>query len=251
MLARTYTREGYAPVMLLIAYSGAQDGTIYQYIAQRFAIRPVASRSGRSPEPHFGHVRARAWRLRGGRWLQKGDVRYEQLIYLTSWQPFSAAMVGTASSRGGGKLWAASFPTASSCGYLASDQATRFLCWIASHRTWSDLWGRVCGKCCWGRGQNRAKGNGNAYEQGGGGALCGISGISRGRAKKVGGQVVAVVNGQEITQGEVNAELNGQQLPAGADRKKMMSEIVQQIVSRKLLVDKAKQQGLEQLSLPI
>lgn len=77
-------------------------------------------------------------------------------------------------------------------------------------------------------------------------ALCAASAVLLGGCdKKVGGQVVAVVDGQEITQGEVNAELNGQQLPAGANRKVVLGQIVQQIVDRKLLVGKAKQQGLD------
>jgi len=63
--------------------------------------------------------------------------------------------------------------------------------------------------------------------------------------KKVGGQVVAVVNGQEITQQELNAELNGQQLPENADRKAVMRQLLQRVIDRKLLVGKAKEQGLD------
>ena len=66
-----------------------------------------------------------------------------------------------------------------------------------------------------------------------------------GCGKKVGGQVVAVVNDQEITQGELNAELNGQQIPPTADRKAVMAQLLQQIVNRKLLVGRAKEQGLD------
>ena len=66
-----------------------------------------------------------------------------------------------------------------------------------------------------------------------------------GCSKKVGGQVVAVVNGQEITQGELNAELGGQQIPPNADRKAVMAQLLQQIVNRKLLVGRAKEQGLD------
>lgn len=66
-----------------------------------------------------------------------------------------------------------------------------------------------------------------------------------GCTKKVGGQVVAVVNGQEITQGEVNAELGGRQIPPGADRRAVMGQLVQQIVNRKLLAGKARDQGLD------
>lgn len=63
--------------------------------------------------------------------------------------------------------------------------------------------------------------------------------------KKVGGQVVAVVNGQEITQQELNAELNGQTVPPNADRKAVMAQLLQRVVDRKLLVGKAKEQGLD------
>lgn len=78
-------------------------------------------------------------------------------------------------------------------------------------------------------------------------ALCAASAmlLLGGCEKKVGGQVVAVVDGQEITQNELNAELNGQQIPPGADRKAVMAQLLQQIVNRKLLVSRAKEQGLD------
>ena len=63
--------------------------------------------------------------------------------------------------------------------------------------------------------------------------------------KKVGGQVVAVVNGQEITQQELNAELASANVPEGVDRKTVMPELLKRIVERKLLVGKAKEQGLD------
>lgn len=63
--------------------------------------------------------------------------------------------------------------------------------------------------------------------------------------KKVGGQVVAVVNGQEITQQELNAELNGQPIPPNADKKVVMQQLLQRVIDRKLLVGKAKEQGLD------
>lgn len=79
-----------------------------------------------------------------------------------------------------------------------------------------------------------------------GAVLCAVSlALLSGCEKKVGGQVVAVVDGQEVTQGELNAELNGQAIPPGADRKAVMTQLVQQIVNRKLLVGKAKEQGLD------
>lgn len=77
-------------------------------------------------------------------------------------------------------------------------------------------------------------------------AICAASALlAAGCTKKVGGQVVAVVNGQEITQSELNAELNGQQIPQTADRKAVMTQLLQGIVNRKLLVGKAKEQGLD------
>ncbi len=69
--------------------------------------------------------------------------------------------------------------------------------------------------------------------------------ILGGCEKKVGGQVVAVVNGQEITQQELNAELNGQQIPQNADRKAILAQLLQRVIDRKLLVGKAKEQGLD------
>jgi peptidyl-prolyl cis-trans isomerase C len=64
--------------------------------------------------------------------------------------------------------------------------------------------------------------------------------------KKVGGQVVAVVNGEEITQQELNAELQGATIPASADKNQVMAQVLQRIVDRKLLVQEAKAQGLDQ-----
>jgi peptidyl-prolyl cis-trans isomerase C len=64
--------------------------------------------------------------------------------------------------------------------------------------------------------------------------------------KKVGGQVVAVVNGEEITQQQLNAELNGAQLQPGADKKAIMAQLLQRVVDRTLLVQQAKADGLDQ-----
>ena len=63
--------------------------------------------------------------------------------------------------------------------------------------------------------------------------------------KKVGGQVVAVVNGEEITQQDVNAELQGASVPPTADKKAVTNQIIQRIVDRTLLVQKAKAEGLD------
>jgi peptidyl-prolyl cis-trans isomerase C len=64
--------------------------------------------------------------------------------------------------------------------------------------------------------------------------------------KKVGGQVVAVVNGEEITQQELNAELQGARLPQNVDKKVVTAQLLQRIVERKLLVQQAKTDGLDQ-----
>lgn len=64
--------------------------------------------------------------------------------------------------------------------------------------------------------------------------------------KKAGGQVVAVVNGEEITQQELNAELNGAQLQQGADKKAIMAQLLQRVVDRTLLVQQAKEEKLDQ-----
>mgnify|MGYP001458648655 CR=1 FL=1 len=59
------------------------------------------------------------------------------------------------------------------------------------------------------------------------------------------GQVVAVVNGEEITIDELNAELNGATLPANADKKIAMRQLLQQVLDRRLLAQAAKEQGLD------
>lgn len=64
--------------------------------------------------------------------------------------------------------------------------------------------------------------------------------------KKAEGQVVAVVNGHEITQQELNAELGNAQIPPGADKKAIMAQLLQRVIDRKLLVGKAKAEGLDQ-----
>ncbi len=70
--------------------------------------------------------------------------------------------------------------------------------------------------------------------------------VAGGCAKKVGGQVVAIVNGQEITQQELNGELNGATIPPSADKKVVMAQLLQRVIDRKLLVAKAKKEGLDQ-----
>ena len=70
--------------------------------------------------------------------------------------------------------------------------------------------------------------------------------VAGGCSKKVGGQVVAIANDQEITQQELNAELNGAKVPQTADKKVVMAQLLQRVIDRKLLVAKAKKDGLDQ-----
>lgn len=69
--------------------------------------------------------------------------------------------------------------------------------------------------------------------------------MTSGCGKKATGQVVAVVNGDEITLDELNAELSSVNLPASADKKLAMRQLLQQIVDRRLLAQTAKEQGLD------
>lgn len=59
------------------------------------------------------------------------------------------------------------------------------------------------------------------------------------------GQVVAVVNGDEITLQEVNAELEGVQIPQNADRKLVQQQAVQRIVERRLIAASARNEGID------
>jgi EpsD family peptidyl-prolyl cis-trans isomerase len=59
------------------------------------------------------------------------------------------------------------------------------------------------------------------------------------------GQVVAIVNGDEISMQELNAELQGVRIPDGADRAKLRKQVLQRLVDRKLIVQKAREQGLD------
>ena len=69
--------------------------------------------------------------------------------------------------------------------------------------------------------------------------------MTSGCGKKATGQVVAVVNGDEITLDELNTELNSVNLPPSADKKLAMRQLLQQVVDRRLLAQTAKGQGLD------
>jgi peptidyl-prolyl cis-trans isomerase C len=63
--------------------------------------------------------------------------------------------------------------------------------------------------------------------------------------KKPGGQVVAVVNSEEITQQELRAEADASNVPAGADFQKAAPAILDRVIQRNLLADYAREQGLD------
>ncbi|HEV2569876.1 SurA N-terminal domain-containing protein [Sphingomonas sp.] len=62
------------------------------------------------------------------------------------------------------------------------------------------------------------------------------------------GQVVATVNGKDITVHELNAELQGAQLPQNItpeQRKQVEQQALQQVVNRRILADVARERGLD------
>lgn len=60
------------------------------------------------------------------------------------------------------------------------------------------------------------------------------------------GQTVAVVNGEEISLGELNAELASANVPATADKKTVMPQLLQRVVDRRLMAQRASEQGIDQ-----
>jgi peptidyl-prolyl cis-trans isomerase C len=59
------------------------------------------------------------------------------------------------------------------------------------------------------------------------------------------GQVVAVVNGEEITLPELNAELSEIKGAAIADKKAVRQQVLQQIIDRRLMAQIAKEEGMD------
>lgn len=59
------------------------------------------------------------------------------------------------------------------------------------------------------------------------------------------GQVVAVVNGEEITLQEINAELSGAQIPQNTDTKQIQQRLLQRIVERRLVAGTARADGID------
>lgn len=59
------------------------------------------------------------------------------------------------------------------------------------------------------------------------------------------GQILAIVNGEEISLQELNAELQGARIPDSVDRDKLRKQVLQRLIDRKLIVQKAREQGLD------
>ncbi|HEY1124022.1 MAG TPA: EpsD family peptidyl-prolyl cis-trans isomerase [Sphingobium sp.] len=76
-------------------------------------------------------------------------------------------------------------------------------------------------------------------------ALTSLSLALAGCQKKAEGQVVAVVNGEEITSNELNAEIAELNVPANADKTRVRAEVLQTMVKRRLLAQTAKDSGLD------
>lgn len=72
-------------------------------------------------------------------------------------------------------------------------------------------------------------------------AICGIQACGG----EPTGQVVAIVNGEEITQQELNAEISELPSPPVGDEKAARRQILQQMVERRLMAQVAKQDGLD------
>ena len=68
---------------------------------------------------------------------------------------------------------------------------------------------------------------------------------SAGCSKKPTEQVLAVVNGEEISLPELNAELGNAQVPPNVDKKVVQQQLLQRLVDRRLLAQSAKEQGLD------
>lgn len=66
-----------------------------------------------------------------------------------------------------------------------------------------------------------------------------------GCSKKPTDQVIAIVNGEEISLPELNAELAQAQVPAGVDKKVAQQQLLQRLVDRRLLAQAAKESGLD------
>jgi EpsD family peptidyl-prolyl cis-trans isomerase len=73
--------------------------------------------------------------------------------------------------------------------------------------------------------------------------VCGI--LGSGCQRKAEGQTVAVVNGKEITVPELNFALSQAKVPESADKTAIRSQMLQQLIDRRLIADQARSEGID------
>jgi len=76
-------------------------------------------------------------------------------------------------------------------------------------------------------------------------ALTSLSLMATACQKKAEGQVVAIVNGEEITLPELNAEIAELNVPETANKELVRQRVLQRMVERRLLVQAAKEAGVD------
>jgi len=77
------------------------------------------------------------------------------------------------------------------------------------------------------------------------GLTCAVVALVAGCHKAPEGQVAATVNGEEVTLQELNTELQNANLPPSVDKKEAQRAILQRVIDRKLMVDAAKEKGID------
>lgn len=76
-------------------------------------------------------------------------------------------------------------------------------------------------------------------------AIIALGVLTSGCNKKAEGQTVAVVNGEEITLPDLNFALGTTNVPEGMDKNAARSQILQQLVDRRLLAEQARKEGID------
>jgi EpsD family peptidyl-prolyl cis-trans isomerase len=72
-----------------------------------------------------------------------------------------------------------------------------------------------------------------------------LSALNSGCTRKAEGQTIAVVNGQEITAPDLNFALEQAKIPDNADKNAARSQVLQQLVDRRLLAEQARKEGID------
>jgi peptidyl-prolyl cis-trans isomerase C len=76
-------------------------------------------------------------------------------------------------------------------------------------------------------------------------AAVAVSVLVSGCQRKAEGQTVAVVNGEEITAPDLNFALGIAKVPEGTDKAKARSQVLEQLVDRRLLAEQARKEGID------